>query len=81
MSLPFDSGDDELYSGLWTQKFVFSTGNFDIKSLTWVKHYTDGLYYTLPFKRHTVLYDPNDPLSYPSINGMDDFWGSDDILR
>lgn len=63
-NLPFDSGDDELYSGLWKASIIFSTGNYNLKDKTWVKHYADGLYYTLPFKTNQVIYDPKNPVGF-----------------
>lgn len=60
--LPFASGDDELYKGLWKANLIFSTGNY--RNNQWVQHNASGLLYTLPFETNRVIYDPSNPIGF-----------------
>lgn len=73
VSLPFASGDDELYRGVWSFNFIFSTGNYNRKDNSWVKHSANGLYYTLPFVTNEVIYDPENPIGFDNLEGLFNF--------
>lgn len=56
--LPFASGDDELYKALWSAKYIFSDGNYNVSLGKFIQHEANGLLYTLPYKVHTIVHDP-----------------------
>lgn len=53
VKLPFGSGDDMIDKTTYTRNFLFSTNNYEQD--VWNTYYSNGVYWTLPFKVGTVL--------------------------